>query len=685
MQLALVDQLIILGYLVIVMLLGVVLSRVASQGIEDYFLGGRTIPWWVLGASGTASNFDMTGTMAIVTAIYLLGYKGFWITLRGGAALPLAFILVYMGKWTRRSNVMTSAEWMIYRYGDGAQGKAARILSSAAYLIFSIGMVAYFCVGTGTFIQNLLLPEWSRTSCAMIMITIGLVYTLMSGLYGVVFTDMVQEVMITITAIYISVKAFFMFHEVSPQIPVGWTDFELPMKLTQLQDLPASYAEFEFFAACVIFWVGKGVLEGVGGLGGYMAQRYYAARNEREAGLMTAEWIVLLGFRWTMIAGLAIMGISLASSDPSVTTMLKANPESVLPLVLGKMLPVGLKGVAIAGFLAAAMSTFDSTVNAGASYWVIDIYQAFLHPEADQEELIRQSWWATILLTIVGVLLAAMVENINEVWGFITGALSAGLLIPLVLRWYWSRHNGYGFAWGTGVGMGVAMVLQVLETSGRIDLALYESMPLTCALGLLASIVATLMTEPTDQETLLYFYRTTRPGGFWSAQRAAISSRERMEITIEHLNDIIALVLALPWQMSLFFGCMAFIFHDWTKFVGCAVTWIFCTFGLYFFWYRQLRSPEETGEAAAEAEEIAQRNARLAAEDAARGVVDEPISTHSLRNPAPMSPDKAHSKDNLPSSSSLAARKNEAAASDSGPSQREQKRQAKAKKKKRNR
>lgn len=620
LELAFIDKAIILSYLVVVMAIGVILSKVASKGVDDYFLGGRSIPWWVLGASGTASNFDMTGTMVIVSMIYILGFKGFWVEMRGGVALPLAFLMAFMGKWTRRSKCMTSAEWMVYRYGDSRQGRAARILSTVAYLILSVGMVAYFCVGTGTFLEQFL--PWNRHICSAVMVVIGLAYTLLSGLYGVVFTDIVQEIVITITAIYISVKAYFLYDPAI--IPENWTAFEMPYQL-DLTGLPESYQAFEMFGLCVLFWIGKAVLEGTGGLGGYMAQRYFAARNEKEAGLMTAEWITLLGFRWTMIAGLALMGLHLAAGDAGIASVLQDNPEKVLPLVLQKMLPEGLRGMAIAGFIAAAMSTFDSTVNAGASYWVCDIYQAFMNPKASQETLVRQSWIATIVIGVIGVLLAMTVPDINDIWQFLTGVLSAGFFIPQVMRWYWNRHNGYGYAWGTGVGIGAAILIRIFAA----DMAFYQSFPLVCVISFFAGVFGTLASSAPDPDVLLNFFRTTRPWGFWRAQREECPRAEEMEITIEQLYDLISLVVTIPWQLSLFFGAMCFVVHAWAKFYMCATVWVFCSVALYFTWYLQLRDPEDTGEAEEARQAQAAAKAALEREDVARAAEKEKVAQRS--------------------------------------------------------
>ncbi len=114
-----VDQLIIATYFVLVVVVGVLLSRAASRGLTDYFLGGRRIPWWVLGVSGSASNFDIAGTMVITSFLFAIGFQGFWVASRGGMVLGLAVLLGFMGKWLRRSRVITTAEWMELRFGSG--------------------------------------------------------------------------------------------------------------------------------------------------------------------------------------------------------------------------------------------------------------------------------------------------------------------------------------------------------------------------------------------------------------------------------------------------------------------------------------------------------------------------------------------------------------------------------------
>ena len=136
------DYGIIGAYFCILVGLGFYLRKKASASLEDYFLGGRRLPWWALGVSGMASFLDITGTMLIVSFLYMLGPRGLFIEFRGGAVLVLVVMLVFSGKWHRRSGCMTGAEWMVYRFGESAGGQFARIVTALCAMIGTVGMVA---------------------------------------------------------------------------------------------------------------------------------------------------------------------------------------------------------------------------------------------------------------------------------------------------------------------------------------------------------------------------------------------------------------------------------------------------------------------------------------------------------------------------------------------------------------
>ena len=167
-----VDYSVIVTYLLVLIGFGLYLQKKASQSIRDYFLGGNTLPWWALGISGMASYLDIAGTMLIVSFIFMLGPRGLFIEFRGGACLLLSFMMVWTGKWHYRSKCMTGAEWMEYRFGSGWGGQFARLVSAAANIIGTVGMLAYLIKGVGLFL-SMFLP-FSPLVCSLILIGLKL-------------------------------------------------------------------------------------------------------------------------------------------------------------------------------------------------------------------------------------------------------------------------------------------------------------------------------------------------------------------------------------------------------------------------------------------------------------------------------------------------------------------------------
>ncbi len=584
LELPLIDILIIAVYFILVILIGIFLSRLASKGIDDYFLGGRRIPWWVLGASGSASNFDMTGTMVITSFFFALGFQGFWVATRGGVVLPLAVLMTFMGKWLRRSKVLTTAEWMEFRFGSGPGGQLARAVAAIANLMIVIGMIIYFAKGTGLFL-SIFLP-FSPHVCALGMITVGLIYTIISGLWGVVYTDILQEVMILITATYIMFYAIFLPEHatVIEAAPSGWTALT-PMWRAEPMEWLQNPVMYELFGICLIFWISRGLLEGLGGLpGGYMAQRYYAARDERSAGLMTAEWMGLLSVRWGMVSGLALLGLWLASKEPSIAQTLTSNPERTLPVVLGAILPTGLKGLAIAGLVAAAMSTFDSTINAGAAYWVKDIYQRYLNPGATDKRLVFQGYLSSLIIGVLGVALALGFKNINTIWHWITGPLAAGLYMPLILRWYWARFNGYGFAAGTIAGLTFPIILEIISPG----MPFYIIFPLAGLISAFVSIATSLATHPVEEDVLKKYYLQMKPFGLWGSLAKILPEEEQRKIRQENTIDLVNMFFALGLQISLFITVITLVMHNWKPMYMSGISFILFGTILYLSWYKKL-------------------------------------------------------------------------------------------------
>ncbi|MFQ6093777.1 MAG: hypothetical protein ACE5OR_14070 [bacterium] len=211
-----IDYVIVAFYLSGIVIIGLVLRRRASVGIDSYFLGNRRLPWWVLGASGMASNLDVSGTMINTAWIFALGAMGFFIEIRGGVTLIMAFLMIFMGKWNRRAQVMTLAEWMRFRFGKEREGDAARLIAAISVIVVTIAMITYFAIGSGKFVAEFLgIPSFlglpSQFWTATLMITLAMIYTVASGLYGVVWTDVFQGILIFGTILYICMMALTKF------------------------------------------------------------------------------------------------------------------------------------------------------------------------------------------------------------------------------------------------------------------------------------------------------------------------------------------------------------------------------------------------------------------------------------------------------------------------------------------
>ena len=589
---ATIDIIIIVVYLSAIVVVGLVMQKKASAGIDSYFLGNRKLPWWALGASGMASNTDIAGTMINTAFIYALGTKGFFIEIRGGVTLIMAFLMVFMGKWNRRSQVMTQAEWMHFRFGTKKEGDVARIISAIASIIMTVAMVTYFVIGAGKFVGDFLGID--PLFASILMIILAMTYTIASGLYGVVWTDVFQGIFIFGVIIYISVLAMTTvdlpdeFLVSVPMMDGSFTAIKTTLaewsRMTPPQEMNmpegSTFSIYNLFGIAIMFYLFKVTLEGSSGAGGYMLQRYFAARSDREAGLLSLFWTCLLAFRWPLIASFAMLGIYHGIETGTVI----ADPELVLPTVIKNYIPVGVKGFLIAGLMAAAMSTFDSTVNAGAAYWVKDLYQTYLRPNASEKDLILQSRLASLVIVLLALLFSLTISNINEIWGWITMGIGAGMFIPQVIRWYWWRFNGYGFAIGTAVGM----IAAVLTKAFGGPIAEYNSFLIASGSSLVGCIIGTYLTPPTESAVLSHFYKVTRPFGFWGSVRTEIPTDVLNQINEENRRDIIAIFFAVPWQVVLFLTGMMIVMKQWSNVFNLFGLLVVLSAGLYWFWYRHL-------------------------------------------------------------------------------------------------
>ncbi|MFB0553945.1 MAG: sodium:solute symporter, partial [Phycisphaerae bacterium] len=300
MELHSIDICIIIGYLVVVVIMGWLLSKRASKNLDAYFLGGKSLPWYVIGTSHGASGFDITGTMWFVAMLFTYGVKAAFIPW----IWPLfdrVFRQVYLGPWIRRSNVMTGAEWMRTRFGKDLGGNLSHISVVVYALVATVGFLGYAFQGIGKFAEvffpwDLAWGPFSSTDMyAIVILGITTAYLLLGGWYSVVLTDLVQFGLLTVASVFIAIVAV---DKVSPEalnkvVPAGWNELLFGWKLNLdwsglIDQLNTKISEdgFSLFGILIMMMLFKGLLVSMAGpTPGYGMQHVLSTRNPREAAL----------------------------------------------------------------------------------------------------------------------------------------------------------------------------------------------------------------------------------------------------------------------------------------------------------------------------------------------------------------------------------------------------------------
>lgn len=593
-------------YFLLMIAVGFWFQARAARGLDSYFLGGKSIHWLALAISGASSNFDVTGTMWIVTLISLFGFQSMWNHWMWGFLMG-AFFMSFMGKWVRRSGVLTGAEWMITRFGDGREGRTARTAYALMAVVTLAAFLGYGFEGIEKFI-SVFFPAYPRTMAAAVF-GVTTLYVLLGGLYGVVVTDIIQTIILTAASIVIAVLAYIkLTPDTLARLPEHWNSLMPTWRLEDAASLPAAYQGYEFFGALVIVWVLKGLLLNLGGPAQMSDfQRFLAARDPRDAAMVGASWSVFLIVRWAMAMGIALLAISAGGTHV-------ADPEVFMPTVLQDYMPVGFRGLVIAGLLAAFMASFSAIVNAGASYIVRDFWQPMLFPKASHRHQIIASYVATLALVAVGILIGLQADSIRQLFDWIMMALGAAFAVPNVLRWYWWRINGWGYAGGTFAGLLAALLvpfgpsvagwlsatfpaasgLPIVPWLQNMHLV-YVSFPSVLVISLLGTVATTLLTRPTDRDLLVSFYRHVRPFGFWSVIRAdaRLSGAEQSDPAESPALAVLNTILGGAAILGAYLAPMYLVGH-WHQ---QAALWFGVAMAamvmLYFTWYRTLPARQD--------------------------------------------------------------------------------------------
>ncbi|MCD6597619.1 MAG: Na+:solute symporter [Bacteroidales bacterium] len=599
-----IDIAIIVGYLVLTILIGFLISKRASKNLDSYFLGGRTLPWYLLGLSNASGQFDISGTMMMVAWMFVYGMKSLWIPWLWPVWNQI-FLMIFLAVWLRRSNVLTGAEWLKTRFGEGRGATLSHISVVVFALVAVIGFIAYAFEGIGKFATTFLpwdlsldmgsLAISSENMYALLIMGITTLYVIKGGMYSVVITEVLQFLIMTVASITIGVIVIKMIspEQVNAVIPEGWKSlwfgWKLELDWSSLRPEVLTKIKtdgYELFGAFMMMAIFRGILVSIAGpVPGYDMQRVLATRSPKEAALMSGTVSLVLYFpRYLMITGLALIGLVFFNADELMTGK-GLDFEKILPYALNNFIPVGLLGLVLAGLIAAFMSTFAANVNSGPAYIVNDIYKRFINPEASQKKLVHLSYWASFAVVVTGIIFGFFISSINDVFIWITGALFGGYAVSNVLKWVWWRFNGYGFFWGMVSGLAASLILP----KAMPDASFLTTFPIIFSISTLGSFLGCFLTKPEDDDILIRFYKNVRPWGFWKpVYKKLIEIDPGFKRNTAFGRDMLNSLVGIIWQMSLTIMPVALVIREYGMMWAFVGVFVITSVILKFNWFDKL-------------------------------------------------------------------------------------------------
>lgn len=541
MKLQLIDIAIVIAYLVLMVMIGWFFRKKARQNKESYLMGGKKLPWYMLGLSDASDMFDISGTMWMVALCFVYGLKSIWIPWLW-PVFNQVFNMMFLAKWLRRSNANTGAEWLATRFGLNGRGvKGSHNIVVAFALLGCLGFLAYGFVGLGKFMEIFvpwdlvqpyipftIAPEYVAHFYGIVFTLFAMFYSILGGMHSIVLGDFIKYMIMTVGCIAIAVIAMMHLQGKTLNVPEGWANPFFGWRLDDLNwsgivdDANKKIEEdgFGLFGVFFMMMLFKGVLASYAGPApNYDMQKVLSTKSPKEASKMTGfVSIVLLPIRYSMVIGLTVLALLYYDQLNLSNGAGGTDFERVLPAAINNFLPVGILGLVLTGLLGAFMGTFSGTLNAAQAYIVNDIYLKYVNPNASTRKIISMNYFVGVVVVAVGVILGFFAKDVNSILQWIVGALYGGYIAANMLKWYWWRFNANGFFWGMLAGIVAAMVFPFLF-EGILPLYVW---PLLFLISVIGCIAGTYSAPPTDDEVLKKFYSTVRPWGFWKPVHALV-------------------------------------------------------------------------------------------------------------------------------------------------------------------
>jgi SSS family solute:Na+ symporter len=556
-RLTLVDWSVVALYFLFNLAIGFYYKSRAGSSISEFFLSGRNVPWWLAGTSMVATTFAADTPLAVTGMVAVGGIAGNWLWWCFVASGMLT-VFFYARLW-RRSGVMTDIEFSEIRYS----GKPAAFLRGFRALYLGIPINCIILGWVNKAMVDILMLVLGVTKLQALAIVIGMIaltsfISTLSGLWGVLVTDLFQFVikmsMVIALAVF-AVRAVGGIDSMKAQlIALDATRGHQGSVLNFVPDLNSAWMPLITFLVYIsLNWWATWYPGAEPGGGGYIAQRMFSARDEKNS-LLATLWFniahyALRPWPWILVALTSLILF------PGLE-----KPETGYIRVMIAYLPPSLRGLMIAAFAAAYMSTIATQLNWGASYLVNDFYRRFLKPHESDRHYVTISQLATILLTIVSAVVTFYMDSIAGAWKLLV-VTGAGTGSVLLLRWYWWRINAWSEVSAMLTAFVVSASLQIgwkLDTNKPVDFAWI--MIITVAITTVVWLAATFITNPEPRDVLIAFYARTRPSAFGWGPIAKL--RPDVKPSRDGLSNLLDWIAGCVLIYGVLFGTGKILLHE---------------------------------------------------------------------------------------------------------------------------
>ena len=597
-----IDWSIIISYILFSLGVGIYFSKRAASSTEEYFLSGRSLPWWIVGTSMVATTFAADTPLAITEFVRGPGIwqNWFWWNLLMGSLLS---VFLFSRLW-RRAEILTDNELLELRY-SGKPAAFLRAFKAGYFAILYNFIVMGWVINAMASVVSVML-NMDKWTAVWLCVIIALVYAILSGFWGVVVTDLVQFVIAMFGSIALAIIALNyvggMEVLLSKLNELLGSDVVTDNTLKFIPPIPdtgvatqtfweSPFSKFLIFIS-VMWWSHHGT-DG----GGYIIQRMSSAKNERHA-LLATLWFNIAHYAlrvwpWIIVAVVSIVMFPIIPSEYS-----ELGVKAGYPLVMNTLLGPGLKGILIVSFLAAFMSTIDTHLNWGVSYLINDIYKRFFKPNESERHYVLVGKIMTVILMILAAFTALKMQSISKAWEFIF-AMGAGIGLVLILRWFWWRVNAWSEITALATSIVITISFEIIAyfqtINNNLEYSLFGSAPsifgmslqvhhklmIIVPIAIIAWVTVTFFTEPEPMTKLESFYKRIQPGGWWGPVTSSFDH------TLQPVTKGI-FILWLAGVMMIYgftFGIGNLIFQNYSASV---ILFGFAGIGSYLVWNRNI-------------------------------------------------------------------------------------------------